>query len=67
MIKKLIKMLSHRRIQGAIVIGIIWLLQQLNVIVDEASIAKSVLIVIQALGALWGVWGIVDADPKEPA
>ena len=68
--EKVLTILRRKRVQGAVVIAVIWILQQLGVDADKSSIAHTLLIIIQALGGLWGIWGVVDAYPghnKPPA
>ena len=60
--KKFLKQFARKRVQGALVFLIVWVLQQFNVAGGE-KLAESVLILIQAFGAIWGVYGFVDAHP----
>ena len=61
--KKLLKILRRKRIQGAIVVGVTFLLDQLGIVSVEAQTAQTVNTVVQALGAIWGIYGMVDAAP----
>ncbi len=68
--KKFLKSFMRKRVQGALVVVITFALQQLE-IVNANEIAGSVIVILQAIGAMWGVYGMVDANPghngKEPA
>ena len=61
--KKLLKILKRKRIQGAIVVGVTFLLDQLGIVTTEAQTAQTVLTLVQTLGAIWGIYGMVDAAP----
>ena len=68
--KKIVKIFAYKRVQGAFIIVLVWLLQQFGIIMPE-TVQNSLAILIQALGALWGIYGAVDAFPgdkrKNPA
>ena len=66
--RKFLKSFMRKRVQGALIVMITFALQQFDA-ANANEIAKSVIIIIQALGAIWGVYGVVDANPghKEPA
>ena len=66
--KKFLRAFLRKRVQGALIVVIAFALQQFDT-ANANEIAKSIIIIIQALGAIWGVYGVVDANPghKEPA
>ena len=65
---KIIKQFAKKRVQGAAIIVLVWALQQFGVVVPD-TVQHSISILLQAFGAVWGVYGIVDAHPghKPPA
>ena len=68
--KKFLKQLKAKRVQGAFVFILTFALQQFGV-AEASELANSVLVILQALGIGWGVIGVVDAYPghngKPPA
>lgn len=60
--KKFLRAFLRKRVQGALIVVITFALQQFDA-ANASEIARSVLIVLQALGALWGIYGVVDANP----
>lgn len=68
--KKFLRSFLRKRVQGALIVVITFALQQFET-ANANEIARSVLVVLQALGAMWGIYGVVDANPghngKEPA
>lgn len=68
--KNFVRVFTKKRVQGAFVIVFVWLLQQFGVVVPD-TVYNSLLVLVQALGAIWGIYGMVDAYPghngKEPA
>ena len=68
--KKFLRAFLRKRVQGAMVVVITFVLQQFDA-ANASEIAKAVIVIIQVLGAMWGVYGMVDAAPghngKPPA
>lgn len=68
--KKFLRAFLRKRAQGAFVVVLVWLLQQFGIVVPD-TVYNSIMILVQALGAIWGIYGVVDAFPghngKEPA
>ena len=66
--KKFLRSFLRKRVQGAIVVMITFMLQQFDA-ANANEVARSIIIIMQALGAIWGVYGVVDANPghKPPA
>lgn len=61
--KKLFRILSHKRIQGALAVLVVGLLKVFGVEVGQAELSDSIYIIIGSAGALWHIWGNVDAAP----
>ena len=61
--RKLLRVLSHKRIQGALAIVVVGLLKVFGVEAGQAELANSIYIIVGSAGALWGIWGSVDANP----
>ena len=67
--KKFLRQFALKRVQGAFLFVLAFVLQQFGV-AEGQQLAESALILIQAFGGIWGVYGIVDAYPghdKPPA
>jgi len=60
--KKFLRSFLRKRVQGALIVVITFALQQFDA-ANANEIARSVLVVLQALGAMWGIYGVVDANP----
>ena len=60
---KILKILKRKRIQGAIVVGVTLILDSLGIQTLEAENAAAVMKIIEVLGALWAIYGVVDAAP----
>jgi len=62
--KKFLRAFLRKRVQGALIVMITFMFQQFGA--DNASeLANAVIVIIQAFGAFWGVYGLVDAFPGE--
>ncbi len=64
--KKFLRAFLRKRVQGALIIVITVILKQFGV-GDANTVANSILVILQALGAIWGVYGMVDAHPGRSA
>lgn len=68
--KKFLRSFLRKRVQGALIVVITFALRQFDA-ANANEIASSILIILQAFGAIWGIYGMVDANPghngKEPA
>ena len=60
---KLLKILKRKRIQGVLVVGITLILDALGIETLEAQTAQTVMTLVQTLGIIWGIYGVVDANP----
>ena len=60
--KKFLKAFLRKRVQGALVILITFMLQQFDA-VNANEVANAIITILQAMGAFWGVYGLVDAHP----
>ena len=67
--KKFLRAFLRKRVQGALIVMITFMFQQFDA-VNANELANAVVVILQALGAFWGVYGLVDAFPgdnKPPA
>ena len=59
--KKLINALKTKRVQSAIVFGLVFILGRFGLGADEASTTEAYMALIQVLSGVWHIYGWVDA------